>query len=623
MTENFAKNFVDLSGPTFGPQRGSELRLNHRKRGLYVRPLVIVGKEILAPELKVVEHPTPQFRSFASGVGLERDVRSGSYRMNRCNATPREVCFVRRYFGDRKPLRRGFDQRRELRGVASIAVGDFNASNDMGVGSHHQVGLNPLPFIRELPVLLVVPASEGAGRKAAGVHGECCLHRFQWGGALFDQSFEDRRKSGLLQIIRDAVVMGGFRNMALLLAVTQLASGASARACRVDLHASTENNVSKWEPGPSLGLWRRRDSIAETPHQFKKTSFFVGLCRIVRGPFLPEADTNSLGDYLGSVRSDFLAHNKFDTVHVLALDAACLMVGAGTSLLLRVNYVAAIDTGRDDPERPLLAEFLSRRKLQSTLFTILVHGVLPFLTMAPWRRSIKLYGLLLASTVPVSGCGSIECYKHSVEPLLSGGPGGGRNPLKPGNSPGPYPLSYRPARSSSQYSLDRRRSRRNSLSAQFFFDSFLEPSRRRRWRRCTALPNVFMGAPLTVGVVDLTRSDQPIENRVNVCSHVGIFHWIFSFRQPRFNISNQQSGPRSLRQKGSYCISQTHLRNWIVNWLTAQSSEVNHVALSFLDALLQVLTGPQKINQFIFRSLKQFLEMLSFRIHATDVFAHE
>ena len=45
MTENLAKNLIHLSDGSFSSYRSPELRLNHRKDSLHIRPLMIMLQE--------------------------------------------------------------------------------------------------------------------------------------------------------------------------------------------------------------------------------------------------------------------------------------------------------------------------------------------------------------------------------------------------------------------------------------------------------------------------------------------------------------------------------------------------------------------------------------------------
>src|SRR6266498_100234 len=59
MAKDFTKRFVGLSGEGFAPQCSAKLRFDHRKGGLYVRPLVVVLIEVLAVQAVVMEHLVP------------------------------------------------------------------------------------------------------------------------------------------------------------------------------------------------------------------------------------------------------------------------------------------------------------------------------------------------------------------------------------------------------------------------------------------------------------------------------------------------------------------------------------------------------------------------------------
>jgi hypothetical protein len=60
MAQNLSKKLVDLRGRRPGAKAGSKLGLDHVKRGLDVRPLMVVREELLAVIGEKLVHPTPQ-----------------------------------------------------------------------------------------------------------------------------------------------------------------------------------------------------------------------------------------------------------------------------------------------------------------------------------------------------------------------------------------------------------------------------------------------------------------------------------------------------------------------------------------------------------------------------------
>src|SRR3990170_5056898 len=67
MAEHLGERFVDLSRVALAPQRVAKLPLNHAERALDVRPLVVVGEEVLAPVEEVAERFGPRATPPATG----------------------------------------------------------------------------------------------------------------------------------------------------------------------------------------------------------------------------------------------------------------------------------------------------------------------------------------------------------------------------------------------------------------------------------------------------------------------------------------------------------------------------------------------------------------------------
>ena len=80
MTENLAQHFIDLCGGYLAPDESPELRFDHAKRRLHIRPLVIELHEGFPVKLIIVIHPIPHFAlTFVVGVALKVNVRYCAY----------------------------------------------------------------------------------------------------------------------------------------------------------------------------------------------------------------------------------------------------------------------------------------------------------------------------------------------------------------------------------------------------------------------------------------------------------------------------------------------------------------------------------------------------------------
>ena len=105
-----------------------------------------------------VVHALPERRTettVALRVHAESDVRHGLRVKSGFQVLVGRVCLVRRHLPHDEVLRRGLDERGELRTVSPVAVSDFNRRDDVGFYSRADVNLNPLLPLdapRRLPI---------------------------------------------------------------------------------------------------------------------------------------------------------------------------------------------------------------------------------------------------------------------------------------------------------------------------------------------------------------------------------------------------------------------------------------------------------------------------------------
>lgn len=129
MTDHFAEDFVDLSNRRLRPDGRAELPLQHRERGFHVRPLVVVRQELLPVELVKVKHLAPGIAAvLRNAASLERDIRHRADGSGGFHVPLAQIAFVGGDFRYLEPLRGLFQERRELRVVANLPRGYFDAS---------------------------------------------------------------------------------------------------------------------------------------------------------------------------------------------------------------------------------------------------------------------------------------------------------------------------------------------------------------------------------------------------------------------------------------------------------------------------------------------------------------
>src|SRR5438128_12040955 len=111
MAKDFTKRFVGLSREGFASQASAKLRLDHRKGGLDVRPLVVVLIEIVSVQAVVMEHLVPSIAlAYWLGVLLEINVRLHSLIISYDHVGPIRIRFVSRDLGNVEVLGRVINQ---------------------------------------------------------------------------------------------------------------------------------------------------------------------------------------------------------------------------------------------------------------------------------------------------------------------------------------------------------------------------------------------------------------------------------------------------------------------------------------------------------------------------------
>ena len=144
VTEDFTQDLIPLGNGSLGAYCVAKLPFNHRESGLYVRALMVMPQERIAIELIEVIQPSPEFRSFACGIDLKRNVRRcpcGGY-YGKVPATA--VLLISRHVFDVEAGGCGVDQRRKVGRIICVALGDFYAGDYVRLDAYHEVGFHPL-----------------------------------------------------------------------------------------------------------------------------------------------------------------------------------------------------------------------------------------------------------------------------------------------------------------------------------------------------------------------------------------------------------------------------------------------------------------------------------------------
>ena len=142
-----------------------------------------------------VKHSIPNRRVVFAGraVRLERDKRLRLMVRYHLQIVARQIDFIRRYLRHREVAPGGLNQSGKLLTVVSVGLRNFDAGNDVGFDTTHQVNLDPFVPIdeRSIRVLRFDPLNKAASAKAGTVNREV-----RFGGLQRQTGFLDRRCDG-------------------------------------------------------------------------------------------------------------------------------------------------------------------------------------------------------------------------------------------------------------------------------------------------------------------------------------------------------------------------------------------------------------------------------------------
>jgi hypothetical protein len=386
MTQNLAQRFIDHRHIGLAAQGVAELPLHHRKGRFDIRPLVIVGKEILPVEHEVVVHVPPHTPAVSLVMVSKRDVGSRAQNRNGVRVHAAGVSLVSGDFGDSEVLSRRVQQWGQHRGVSRMAFVNLDCGDDIGFDSAHEMALDPIVLLPNLSVLMVKPASESGRSKPAGIYRKIDFHRFQRQAAFRYEVAENRRQIGVLQIVENRVVVRCFGDESAHLGIAQIGHKSPSANGRIDLEYGAENGVRNRESGATeLLRLRFRNATAQVTQQGLELVFFVRLRGIVRRPSLRVGGAFRHGDGLGHRRTAIgillALHYKGSRINVLARAATVFKVGtlARRKLLGELHPVhSAIALRRHEPPAIPLANSSRCRQFHSALLSQ-VHSVLAYL----------------------------------------------------------------------------------------------------------------------------------------------------------------------------------------------------------------------------------------------------
>ena len=159
MAKNFTENFINLSDWSLGSNRATELGFNHREDCLHIRPLVVVSQERLLVESVIVPHFLPEsVKRFVALTSLrivfEQDIRCPVDSLHSMKIFLAGISLISRDLLDGECLGGSIHQIGELGSIGCFSWGYFNASDNVGFDTAHQMSFHPLGFTPHLAPLV-------------------------------------------------------------------------------------------------------------------------------------------------------------------------------------------------------------------------------------------------------------------------------------------------------------------------------------------------------------------------------------------------------------------------------------------------------------------------------------
>jgi len=288
----------------------------------------------------------PNFRMLRTGraVRLERDERLRVMVCYYLQIVARQIGFVRAHLGHSEVASGCLNQSGELRTIVRVGVRDFDAGNDVGLRSAHQVNLDPLVSFHlfRFGVFRLNPSSKATSRKARRIDRERRFDRLQRQTASLNQLFQERGQCWIFKVTRDRIVVRRSRQESLAVRVFQVAHETASAHCRIDLERAGENHIGQGQAWPPVLLDRFFDAFAQLSQQFQKAILLVSLRSVVGSPFLLVGllDRDRLSESLSLrffVESKFALGHDLNRVKMLAPELPGCEIGTGAMRLSRVQ----------------------------------------------------------------------------------------------------------------------------------------------------------------------------------------------------------------------------------------------------------------------------------------------
>ena len=221
-------------------------------------------------------------------IRLEWNERHRVIFNDRLQIVARQVGFIGAHLTHGEVAGRGLYQRLKLRAIVRVGIGNFNAGDDVGFDSAHQVHLNPIMLFHQfwIGVFSLRPLNKAASNEAGRVNREITFDGLQRQATNLDQLFQERRECRVFKVTRDRSVVRGFRQESFAVRVPQVRSETATGECGVNLERAGKDDIGQGNARTPKGLDWFLDAFAEFCKQREKAFLFMRLRSVVGRPFL-------------------------------------------------------------------------------------------------------------------------------------------------------------------------------------------------------------------------------------------------------------------------------------------------------------------------------------------------
>src|SRR5262249_59309860 len=113
----------------------------------------------------------------------------------------------------------------------------------------HHMGFDPFSLLSFGSVLYIEPTNKPRRAKARGISRKNSFHGLERQGSGANQVVKDRRESGILQELEDAVVRNQPSDVALCVSLPEVGHKTSRTDGRIDLEYGAENSICQRHAG--------------------------------------------------------------------------------------------------------------------------------------------------------------------------------------------------------------------------------------------------------------------------------------------------------------------------------------------------------------------------------------